>query len=225
MWLADRFLTYSINEMAHYPEYALLAILIARAIDPARTAQPSGRILFWTSLLGAIDELVQYVWLTPGYGNYYDFNDCLANLVGAALGVLIYYRAAPPGDVRDRGHGFARRETLAAVALLVAVAIGVGAGRLQLTPATEVPPGGLLRDGDGQLNFYLQRTAGQYDAHHPGQRHGEYYALGPASGLALMFVAGSLFQALACRRKRHAVTGWPRPAGAKNSVGSMDPRG
>jgi len=90
----DRFLTVSFNEYAHYPQYALIAWLVARAVDPGKVQWPIVRVLFWTTLLGAIDEVMQYLWITASYSDYVDFNDFLVNLVSAAAGVLIYYGAA-----------------------------------------------------------------------------------------------------------------------------------
>ena len=37
----------------------------------------------------AIDELYQYVWLSPERTEYYDFNDVLINSIGAGIGLII----------------------------------------------------------------------------------------------------------------------------------------
>jgi hypothetical protein len=62
LWLAsvalvDNYLIFSISESAHYPEYALLAWLVARAMDPKRRLWYTGRVLFRTTLLGMGNEL------------------------------------------------------------------------------------------------------------------------------------------------------------------------
>jgi len=74
------------NEYIHYPQYAILAVLLALCIDPHRISVPWMRILFWTSLLGFFDEMNQYFYLCKSYGDYLDFNDALMNLLGAQAG-------------------------------------------------------------------------------------------------------------------------------------------
>src|SRR5512140_1252808 len=107
LWLAaaaliDHYLIFSINEYAHYPEYALLAWLVARAMDPQRSRWYVGRVLFWTILLGMGDELLQYLWITTSYSEYLDFNDFVTNAVAAAAGMLLYYGTAARSIEIDR---------------------------------------------------------------------------------------------------------------------------
>lgn len=192
--LVDRDLTYSINEVAHYPEYAIVAWLLAASMDPSRVARPVGRVLFWTTLLGALDELQQYIWIAPSYGDYFDFNDVLVNLLGGVLGVLLYYRFEPLPRGRVRVRPMAP-EIFAAVLVTTAVAGFAASGRLELTPPREVPPGGLLRGDDGVTRLYLERKAGSYGRDHPGDRHPSYHVLGPVTGLWLVAVAGLVFTA------------------------------
>jgi len=89
--LADRFLIYSFPEYLHYPQYALMAWMIARFHDPDRTSFAVGPILLAVTVLGIADEALQYTWITISYSNYLDFNDFLLNLLGGAAGLLLYY--------------------------------------------------------------------------------------------------------------------------------------
>lgn len=89
--LVDRFLIYSFPEYLHYPQYALLAWLIARFHDPHRTRLALGPVLLAVTLLGIADEALQFSWITISYSNYLDFNDFLLNLLGGAAGLLLYY--------------------------------------------------------------------------------------------------------------------------------------
>ena len=100
---ADRFLIYSFPEYLHYPQYALLAFLIARFHDPDRTAFAIGPVLLAVTVLGIADETLQYTWITISYSNYLDFNDFLLNLLGGAGGLLLYYGFAPASAVRHSG--------------------------------------------------------------------------------------------------------------------------
>lgn len=191
---ADRTLTFSANEWAHYPQYALVAWLLARALDPMREKRCVGRLLVWVALLGAADELLQYLWIAASYGQYFDFNDCLSNVLGAVAGLLLYYGAAPMGTRgASRKPPMAECITLAAVAIAVAVAMGAGPVSMGPPPQVAVPPGGVVRQPDGAWRLYLQREAGLYGSWLPGQRHATYYVLPPLAGLGLMLAAGVLF--------------------------------
>ncbi len=70
------------TESAHFPQYALMAILVFPL------TLRFGETLFWATLLGAIDEAYQYYFLAPERTDYYDFNDVITNLLGAALGLI-----------------------------------------------------------------------------------------------------------------------------------------
>lgn len=197
LWLAsaamiDQFLTFSTNEYAHYPQYALLAWLVARTLDPQRSRWVVGRVLFWTTLMGMGDELLQYLWITTSYSDYLDFNDFLTNLVAAAAGMLLYYGAAPLPSVpppRDR-------PVLAwsvVGALCLALGIALQSGALAITPADKVPPGGFQTAADGSRRLYMQRGPDFYGGKQKGPRHGEYHVLSPVPALVIMLALGIVF--------------------------------
>ncbi|TWO70444.1 hypothetical protein FN976_15820 [Caenimonas sedimenti] len=186
--LTDRFLTYSMNEYAHYPQYALLALLLARALDPDGSRGAGARVLFWTTALGMVDELMQYLWIAAGYGHYLDFNDFLVNLLAGAAGVMLYY-----GVPRAKGAPMAkltRVEWFTAAILAAVLMLGFAAGWVVLSPApgTVVPAGGWL---NGQ--FHLQRAPDWYLSWQWGPHRGSYLVLPPAAGTALLFALFALF--------------------------------
>jgi hypothetical protein len=197
LWLAsvamvDRFLTFSINEFAHYPQYAILAWLVARALDPQRNRWMVGQVLFWTTLMGMGDELLQYLWITTSFSDYLDFNDFVTNLVAAAAGMLLYYGAAKmPADSMRRGNFQLTWWVTAALALVVAV--GLQTGRLAITPTEKIAPGGIAQLADGTQRLYLQRAPGFYGDIQNGPRHGQYHVLSPLPGLLIMLVVGLVF--------------------------------
>lgn len=193
--LSDRYLTFSTAEYAHYPQYAALAWLLARALDPDRSRLRVGKVLFWATLLGMLDEAQQYVWIAPSYGEYLDFNDFVSNLLGAAAGVLIYYGFEPAGKFEPERR-FPLVEILLTALLCVGVAAGLQSGRLATTPTSLVPPGGLDRGADGALRLYLQRRPGAFGSFNAGPYRGRYWVLDPLSGLALMLGAGLVFGTL-----------------------------
>ncbi|WP_326541309.1 VanZ family protein [Pseudorhodoferax sp.] len=215
VWLAwaacvatvDRLLTYSVYEYAHYPQYALLAWLVARALDPERTGRRNARILFWTTLLGMVDECMQYLWVTPTYGNYLDFNDFVVNLLGAAAGLALT-RAVPAAAVPAR-RAAARTEWCVAAGLALVVAGAMLGGRLVLSPAAglTVPPGGWATGPDGVARLYLQRAAGWYGSVQEGPHRGHYRILGPQEGLLALVLAGLVFSWSPQPRRSQAAPG------------------
>jgi len=211
----DRWLTYSTAEYFHYPQYALLAWLIAYLIDPQRRRWLPGRVLFWTTLLGAVDELLQYLWITAHYSHYVDFNDVLVNLVAAAAGVLLYYGAAqrpPPGTVHRPRPAV---EAAVAAALVLVISAGLALGRLQPTPAAGLPAGGLARDAHGAWTLHLQRSAAQHGHWQRGPYRGQFYVLSPLEGLLALGV-GLLFTGVLGARR-------PDQAGRGAAAAAMSP--
>lgn len=190
--LWDRWLTYSVPEYLHHPQYAFLAILLARAIDPQRRRLAVGRVLFWTTLLGMADELLQYLWITASYSEYLDFNDFLTNLIGAMAGVLLYYGRPGPQTRAPRSTPWL--EWGVSAALILAVTLGLLSGRVVLNPDAAVPEGGLGPRANGTLAWHLQRTVPpRLGSWHAGPYRGRYWILGPVSGMALLLGVGGLY--------------------------------
>ncbi|OQY41743.1 MAG: hypothetical protein B6240_14825 [Desulfobacteraceae bacterium 4572_87] len=88
---ANRLLVCSPNEYVHYPQYAFLAVLLVIWRDPHRERWPVGNLIFWGTALGVADELMQYIFVCPSYGDYLDFNDFLLNELGVVAGLLLVY--------------------------------------------------------------------------------------------------------------------------------------
>jgi len=70
-------------EAIHFLQYALLALLLFPL------SRSYNITLFWCTILGAIDEAYQYFYLAPNRTNYYDFNDVILDLIGAAFGLIL----------------------------------------------------------------------------------------------------------------------------------------
>lgn len=197
VWLAccagvDRWLTFSVNEYAHYPQYALLAVLLARGLDARRQHWPVVTVVLLTTMLGAIDETLQYLWTTRSYSHYLDFNDWLVNLLAAWAGVMLYYGFDdPPRHSASAGllgwHRWRTKGLGLGLAVLLTAAFMAWAGqRITVTPGPDVSvPAGGLQEG----TLYLQRAPHWYNHWQDGPRHGRYWVLHPAAGLGLMALA------------------------------------
>jgi len=218
--LVDRWLTFSVNEYAHYPQYALLAWLIARATDPARQRWPLLRIALLTVVCGVLDETLQYLWTTRSYSHYLDFNDWLVNMLAAWAGVMLYYRfdEPPAREVSTVQTGHPRRWWPACVLALCAAVLAwllqsCACVRLQPAQGQQVAPGGIEA---GVL--YLQRARHWYGQWHEGPRHGRYHVLHPAAGLALM--ALGLLPLITFRRsaRRDLPSACPAAEDQKNAI-------
>lgn len=187
--MVDLWLTFSINEYAHYPQFGLLAWLLARALDGQRQRWPLGWVLLLTTVLGVVDETLQYLWTTSSYSHYLDFNDWLVNLLAAWAGVMVYYGFRTPPAVQSPVGGWFHK--LLATVLLLAAA----AGALTLSPSVQIsPPEGVQVPRGGRLDgvLYLQRAPTWYGHWHEGPRHGRYLVLPPMAGLGLMALCALL---------------------------------
>ncbi len=175
----DRVLLFSFPEYLHYPQYALLAFLIAWFVDPDRIRYPLAKILLTITLLGIADEALQYTWVTASYSQYLDFNDFLLNLVGGMAGLLLYYGfPAIPG----------RRRTcqLDPQVFRYASLIWLTTGAIMLALI------GLLNITDDSHSLALIERTPSYGLWLTSQRGEHYYVLPPVTGTLILIVAGWL---------------------------------
>jgi hypothetical protein len=82
MFVSDRYLIVNNIERIHFPQYAVLALLLGFSL------RSEALIFFATSSLGFLDEFLQYA-MNPNRTNYLDFNDIVLNILGAAFGVAL----------------------------------------------------------------------------------------------------------------------------------------
>jgi hypothetical protein len=193
IFAANRILLFSTNEYVHYPQYAILVILMWLSIDPDRTRWPFGRILFWGTFMGIIDEVNQYLFVCPSYGDYLDFNDFFLNQLGVVTGLLLVYGFHAPKN-RDRPALPLFKSVefkLVAVCFLILTLLHAG-GRLYVTPPKEVPPGGIALV-NGKRVIYIERKPGIMGNWNRVSEENEYYVLAPASGLFLLLITGLIF--------------------------------
>lgn len=196
VFLCDRFLTFSINEYAHYPQYGILAWLFAKCIDPDRTGMWVGRTVFWVTLMGAADECLQYLWITTSYSDYLDFNDFLVNLLAASGGAMVYYARTPTLTKQFVPiTSIYKPEVWTIFALVLALGLAISADRLVMSPAPgeRIAPGGIQANKSGNVALYLQRSDNFYGSWQKGPRRGLYKVLPPIPGLLLVLITGSVF--------------------------------
>ena len=203
IFAANRILLFSPNEYVHYPQYAILVILMWVSIDPDRSRWPFGRILFWGTFMGIIDEVNQYLFVCPSYGDYLDFNDFFLNQLGVVTGLLLVYGFHTPKNQAAKNQGpqnqdrsalsiFKSVEFKLVTVCFVILILLHATGRLYVTPPKEVPPGGIALV-NGKKAMYIERKPGIMGNWNKVSEENVYYVLAPASGLFLLLITGLIF--------------------------------
>lgn len=171
------------NEYVHYPQYALLAILLQGALSTKRDEFPITRILFWAVFLGIADEAFQYFYICPSYGDYLDFNDFVLNELGAIGGIII--AALMCSGVNSKGISIGRHELTFLTAILLILSALYSAGIIRVTPPHEIPPGGIYRL-EGKIRVFIERKPHIMGSRQKAQGTGEYYVLTVTDGTAVI---------------------------------------
>lgn len=82
MYATDHFLIVNNIERIHYPQYAVLALLLGLSLREEML------VFFVTIFAGFVDEFLQYA-MDPMKTNYLDFNDIVLNVLGAMVGIVL----------------------------------------------------------------------------------------------------------------------------------------
>lgn len=198
VYAVDAWLTFSVNEYAHYPQYALLAWMMAKAWDPDGDREVAGWIVLSATFLGLVDEVAQYLWITRSYSNYLDFNDFLVNLLAVAAGVQL--RGVRRVQTAAKRSFYAGWWTLGGLGLLLSLALTTG--RVSTMPPSDikVPAGGLVCHAPSDCVLYLQRSSEFFSSWQAGPHRGRHWVLSPLWGTALMWMTGAVMVIL-LRRK------------------------
>ena len=203
---ANRLLVFSPNEYVHYPQYALLAVFLVAWRDPTLEKWPIGNLIFWGTVLGIADELIQYLFVCPSYGDYLDFNDFLLNELGIVAGLLLVYGFREQrATIKPLLPIYKTRAFKTIIISFAIVSLLILTDRLKITPPEKIPPGGFFAV-NGRTTFYLERIPGITGAWNHLGDGSAYYVLSPAAGLILLFALGFLFASFdprVLRRGRH----------------------
>ncbi|MCF8130070.1 MAG: hypothetical protein K9N10_16290 [Deltaproteobacteria bacterium] len=203
----NRFLVFSPNEYAHYPQYALLAVMLVLWRDPHRDKWPIGNLIFWGTALGIIDEMMQYLFVCPSYGEYLDFNDFLLNELGVVAGLLLVYGfKTQMATISPLLSVYKTRAFKTIIISFVIVLVLISTGHLKMRPPRNIPPGGIFTVKH-KTTLYLERTPGITGAWNNVGNGRVYYVLSPAAGLSLLFALGLLFSSFDPRVLNLAIRG------------------
>lgn len=175
-------------EVIHYPQYALIAVLLAWALDPHGRRCVLVDVLLVSAALSVADEALQYFHLMHK-ARYFDFNDLVLNQLGTLAGLLWRY-GFPVGD-RPAPRAPTRLRTVLLVGSGVCAAlcgILVLTGALVVVPQTPLTQDTIVRLHGG-LRIVLQWEPGIYDNMRPSRSGGTYYVIGPWPWLAILLGA------------------------------------
>ena len=114
MYAADCYLIVNNIERVHFPQYAVLALLLGLSL------RSETLIFLVTTFAGFLDEFLQYV-MDPMKTNYLDFNDIVFNILGAAAGVVLLMGLRNPAP---KGSGASRYESVFGLVFGVSMAVG-----------------------------------------------------------------------------------------------------
>lgn len=123
-----RFLMVYSIEAIHFVEYMLVAIILLPVL------RSYGGTVFWITILGILDELFQYRFLTPNF-EYLDFNDIILNLLGAGAGVLVVFVFGNNAIKMHRTKWYRSPAFITCMSLLTAFFILLLSGKMSVNPA------------------------------------------------------------------------------------------
>jgi len=101
-------------EIIHFLQYAILAILLFQVLGSYFAT------FWWGTVLGFIDELYQYIILSPN-SDYFDFNDVFLDQIGLLLGMIMLYLYKQ----REKTETVFLARTSALVGLTLSLAVGL----------------------------------------------------------------------------------------------------
>ena len=178
-------------EVIHYPQYALVAVLFAHALDAERQNRLVLEVLLIATVLSAVDEALQYLFFMRGQ-TYFDYNDLLLNQIGVLAGLLLYYGLPGPRSAARR-RGLLRWLLVGCFGLVVAIAAALASEVLRVRPDGDFSGGAVATDGG--LRVYLQLEARAHGAWRRSRSGGGYYVLG-AFGWLVCFLATTMLAGL-----------------------------
>lgn len=159
-------------EAIHFVEYMLVAIILLPVLGSY------GETVFWVTILGLLDELFQYKFLTPDF-EYFDFNDIILNLLGAGAGALFIFVTAGGAFEFRKIKWYRSPAIITGSSLLIIFIILLITGKMTIDPA-----GTAAAENWFSLNRIAQPDEFWKEAY-PGRR---FHILRPFEGITLMII-------------------------------------
>lgn len=168
-------------ELIHAAEFGIMALLIFPL------TQKFGDTAFYTVLLGALDEWVQYQILYPEKSDYYDFNDLVTNLLGAGLALVLLYSAGVNNkSYPPKTHWYKSPAFYVAAVLAVFYAVLYRLSLIQTYAGNDSNAWFVLNKSEGKEAYWRNLTGSEI----------VYHVLQPLEGFLLLVALLLLFYAL-----------------------------
>lgn len=164
-------MTYNI-EAIHFVEYMLLAMILMPVI------RSYGETVFWVTILGILDELFQYRFLTPNF-EYFDFNDNILNLIGAGAGVVMIFILGGDAVQLRKMKWYRSPAVITGLGLLIIFFILLISGKMTVNPP-ELP--------GSDTWFWLNRKKMPDEFWTTGYPGRNFHILRPMEGIILMYL-------------------------------------
>ena len=179
IYAADRLFIVNNIERIHFPQYAVLAMLLSFSL-------PNHVLIFFvTCFAGLFDKFLQFV-MNPSRTNYFDFNDIVLNILGAALGVAFLLALRRPATVErttyEKRFRLVFLVSMAGMALVLLIALALG--RIVML-VEHVEQRSVFDIVDDKLSFILSFE--RHDQFWQKSYFGKvFHVLSPAEGLAII---------------------------------------
>jgi len=192
--LSYRYLITAPIEIVHYPQYAILSILLAISLDPKKDKFFVIRILLIVTFLGIIDETYQYIYLTKKSSHYLDFNDFFLNQIGSSIGIIMYYGFVKEPVIVESVYKISLSIKKIIISLIALTILFTFLNdRIYFHTTKEIEPGGFSVK-EVKTVFYLERIPGKYGNWVEDDKGiGNFFILDPMLGILFMILYGALF--------------------------------
>jgi len=120
-------------EIIHIAQYCVMAILLFPLLRNFNI------VLFYTTILGGLDEAFQHWYLFPDKSNYYDFNDVLINFLGACLGLIIL-KSQGLSDIKKTSQWYKSSIFWTILMIIGTYIIGTVTGLISIMPVEDSDP-------------------------------------------------------------------------------------
>ena len=179
-------------EIVHFLQYGTITIFLGLCFDPQRNKFQFGKIIFWGSIIGITDEILQY-YLINWVQGYMDFNDWWVNVLGSIGGALLLYGFKNENVILEALPKFYRTfRFYFSTILVLLIAILFALGYLGITPDHSLYPLTQAKI-NGKTITYLERISTYFDTLQKHFVHGYFYNLGPLSGMFLIISSIFIF--------------------------------
>jgi hypothetical protein len=158
-------------ENIHFFQYAIICYFILSAFKQLKLGFLLSKSLFIVTVLGVIDEFMQYFYITRSYSNYLDFNDFWLNMLGAIAGLLFFLSLSPIAKDKFKVKAVILSKELWFFVISILTSISV----IYIN------------------NISIERKANSFSHWNPDFFSGTFYVLSPIEGMSILFITSLVF--------------------------------